>query len=119
MSDGTFSVGVENQLDLTRQLMFLTGLSFNSRSSIKAQDYNSSSKEITDYPSNRNNAVNIQGALQYSVNAENLISLSVARKTRFATTKDRYSYRLGTAILIRISLPSMLLTMIYPTKESS
>lgn len=98
MSDGTFSVGVENQLDLTRQLMFLTGLSFNSRSSIKAQDYNSSSKEITDYPSNQNNAVNIQGALQYSVNTENLISLSVARKTRFATTKDRYSYRLGTAV---------------------
>lgn len=98
MSDNTYTVGLENELKLPHNLTLLTGLSFNNRTSIKAQDYNSTTKQITDYPSNDNNAFNIQGGLEYRPDDNNLLSFSVARKTRFATTKDRYSYRLGTAI---------------------
>jgi iron complex outermembrane receptor protein len=36
--------------------------------------------------------------LQYDFDKDNALSFSVARKTRFATIKDRYSYRFGTAI---------------------
>ncbi len=36
--------------------------------------------------------------MEYSIDAVSTLQFSVARKTRFATTKDRYSYRLGTAI---------------------
>lgn len=98
ISDQTFTAGVENQLKLTDALTLLTGFSYNNRASIKAQDYNSTTKKISDFPSADNNAFNVQGGLDYRLHAQNDLSLSVARKTRFATTKDRYSYRLGTAI---------------------
>lgn len=98
MSDRTFTAGFENEFHITPSLTLLTGFSFNNRASIKAQNYNSTTKEITDYASNDNNAVNVQGGLVYKLNAVNTLNLSVARKTRFATTKDRYSYKFGTAI---------------------
>nr|WP_315824807.1 TonB-dependent receptor [Paraflavitalea speifideiaquila] len=98
MSDQTWTAGIENELKLTPRLLLLTGLSFNSRSSIKAQDYNATTKTISPYPANNNDAFNIQGGFEYRLDAGNTLNLAVARKTRFATTKDRYSYRLGTAI---------------------
>lgn len=98
MSDGTFTAGIENEFKLIPDLLLQTGFSYNNRSSIKAQNYNSTTKEITDYPSNSNNAFNVQGGLVYRLNALNTVNFSIARKTRFATVKDRYSYRMGTAI---------------------
>lgn len=98
MSDGTFTAGIENEFKLIPDLLLQTGFSYNNRSSIKAQNYNSTTKEITDYPSNRNDAFNVQGGLVYRLNAFNTLNFSIARKTRFATVKDRYSYRMGTAL---------------------
>ena len=98
MSDKTWTAGFENEFHIIPSLTLLTGFSYNNRASIKAQNYNSTTKVITDYPTNDNNAVNVQGGLVYKLDAQNALNLSVARKTRFATTKDRYSYRLGTAI---------------------
>lgn len=98
MSDGTFTVAAENQFNITSTLQLLTGVSYNHRNSITAQDYNSNTKTIGDYPSNSNDALNVQGGLVYKLASQQQLNFSVARKTRFATTKDRYSYRLGTAI---------------------
>lgn len=98
MSDNTYTAGLENELKLPHNLTLLTGVSFNRRASIKAQDYNSTTKQVSDFPTNDNNAFNIQGGLKYQPDDNNALTFSVARKTRFATTKDRYSYRLGTAV---------------------
>ncbi|MBL7696544.1 MAG: TonB-dependent receptor [Chitinophagaceae bacterium] len=98
MSDKTFTAGIENEFKLSPNVLLLTGIAFHNRSSGKAQDYNSNTKEVTNHASNGNSAYNLQGGLEYRLNNVNLLNLSVARKTRFATTKDRYSYRLGTAI---------------------
>jgi iron complex outermembrane receptor protein len=98
MSDGTFTAGIENELKVTRALKLLTGFSFNNRASIEAQNYNSTTKTITDFPQNNNSAWNLQGGLEYQLDKDNTLTFSVARKTRFATVKDRYSYSLGTAI---------------------
>ncbi|QNL49052.1 TonB-dependent receptor [Olivibacter sp. SDN3] len=98
MSDQTLTIGLENIFHMTSALQLLTGFSYNHRGSIEAQDYNSETNEITDFPANRNNAYNIQGGLVYQFNERHITNLSVARKTRFATTKDRYSFRMGTAI---------------------
>ncbi|WP_276481068.1 TonB-dependent receptor plug domain-containing protein [Paraflavitalea pollutisoli] len=98
MSDNTLTLGVENEFKITPQLLLLTGISYNNRNSLKAQDYNSTTKVVADYPSNNNDAVNIQGGLEYRLGSNNVLTASVARKTRFATTKDRYSYRMGAAI---------------------
>jgi len=98
MSDGTFTAGIENEYRLIPELLLLNGFSYNNRTSLDAQDYNSSTKQVSNFPSNSNKAFNVQGGLEYRPDAVNSIRFSVARKTRFATTKDRYSYRLGTAI---------------------
>lgn len=98
MSDKTFTAGIENELRVTSNLLLLTGFSYHNRTSITAQNYNSATKQVSDYPSNSNNAFNVQGGLEYRPDAVHSFNISVARKTRFATTKDRYSYRLGTAI---------------------
>src|SRR5579859_6880657 len=98
MSDGTTTVGVENELRLTRDLKLFTGFSFSNRTSIEAQNYNSKTGAISEFPHNNNNAWNLQGGLEYKAGANGIFSFSVARKTRFATIKDRYSYSLGTAI---------------------
>lgn len=98
ITDETFTAGVENNLQLLHQLLLRTGVSFNNRQSTKAQDYNSTTKTISNFPPSNNNAVNVQGALEYHLTPVNLFTFSVARKTRFATVKDRYSYRFGTAL---------------------
>ena len=98
MADQTLTAGLENTLNIGAGFTLLTGLSYNNRVSLKAQDYNSTTKQISRYASNSNGAWNVQGELQYKLDAANSLHLSAARKTRFATTKDRYSYRLGTAI---------------------
>lgn len=98
MSDRTFTAGAENALNLTHGLTLLTGFSYNNRTSIEAQEYVSATKQVRDLPSNNNNAFNIQGGLLYQLNENQSFNASIARKTRFATMKDRYSYRMGTAI---------------------
>lgn len=98
MADQTLTAGVENELKITRKLLLLTGFSYNYRESLQAMNYNSTTKAITDFDKNNNDAYNIQGGLVYHLNGFNAVNLSIARKTRFATVKDRYSYRLGTAI---------------------
>lgn len=98
MSDGTTTAAVENELHLTRDLKLLSGFSYANRTSIEAQNYNSNTNTVSDFPHNNNNAWDLQGALEYKTGADGALTFSVARKTRFATIKDRYSYSLGAGI---------------------
>lgn len=95
--DNTFSVGIENSYKFS-SFTLIPGFSYNNRSSIKAQDYNFQLQEVSDFSSNDNNAVNVQLGIFYDINADHSLNGSVSRKTRFATLKDRYSYRMGQAI---------------------
>ncbi len=97
-ADNTFSFGVEDIFSLGNQLKLIPGLSYNLRNSIQAEDYNSSSEVISMYPENKNSATNIQLAAFYQFTNHLDLSFTVAHKTRFATMKDRYSYKLGIAI---------------------
>jgi iron complex outermembrane receptor protein len=73
-------------------------MSYNLRKSLQAEDYNSTDSTISNYPKNKNDALNAQLATYYKIsNAVNL-SFNIAWKSRFATMKDRYSYRNGRAI---------------------
>jgi iron complex outermembrane receptor protein len=95
-ADNNFTIGAEDTYHITNALKFNAGLSFMNRRSTATQQY--INKVLTDLPANNNSAWNLQGLLQYDINANNAVSFSVARKTRFATIKDRYSFKLGTAI---------------------
>lgn len=96
--DYTASLGIEDSYNLTEKLSLLPGISLNLRHSMQAQNYNSTTKEITDLPENENYAFNAQLGAVYQLSAISRINVSVARKSRFATIKDRYSYRMGAAI---------------------
>lgn len=96
-TDNTLSIGLENSYKIA-SFTFVPGISYNARNSVKAQDYNATTQEVSDFASNDNNAFNAQLGVFYDIGVGHSLSASVARKTRFATLKDRYSYRMGQAI---------------------
>ena len=97
-ADNTFSLGIEDIYKAGSKLSFIPGMSYNLRKSLRAEDYNSTDSTISNYPKNQNDALNAQLATYYKIsNAVNL-SFNIAWKSRFATMKDRYSYRNGSAI---------------------
>ena len=96
--DQTLSVGVENVWALTNKLSLVPGVSYNSRQSLRAQNYEPATKTISSFPGNNSDALNAQVGLFYNPALQRQISFTIAKKTRFATVKDRYSYRMGAAI---------------------
>ena len=97
-SDNTVSVGIEDTWRIVPAVALVPGISYNARISGKAQDYNATTQEITDFASNTNDAINAQIGVLWDINTSHMVQGTVARKTRFATIKDRYSYRMGAAI---------------------
>jgi len=95
-ADNNFTLGAEDTYHITQSLKVNGGLSYMKRQSTQAQQY--TNDVVTELPANDNDAWNVQGLIQYDLDSVNVLSFSVARKTRFATIKDRYSYRFGTAI---------------------
>jgi iron complex outermembrane receptor protein len=99
IEDNTISIGIEDIYKITEKFIIVPGVSYNVRKNIQAQDYNSSTKVISDYPrAGTSDALNGQLGLFYYVKKKHKIGASASQKTRFATTKDRYSYKMGTAI---------------------
>ncbi|WP_232074115.1 TonB-dependent receptor plug domain-containing protein [Spirosoma aureum] len=96
--DQTLSIGIEDVYRLTSRLSLVPGLSYNARKSLRAENYESTTKLITPFAGNNSTAFNAQAGLFFSPSTQRQVSFTVARKTRFATIKDRYSYRMGAAI---------------------
>ena len=97
-ADNTFSLGIENVYKPGSKLSFIPGMSYNLRKSLRAEDYNSTDTTISNYPKNQNDALNAQLATYYKISKDINLSFNIAYKSRFATMKDRYSYRMGTSI---------------------
>lgn len=97
-SDNTYSVGLTDQHRFTEKWSAEAGISFNARESDGAEEYNSQTKAISQFPANKNTAWNVQASLSYQLTQRQWLEASFGRMTRFATIKDRYSYRMGTAI---------------------
>ncbi len=97
--DNTILFGIEDVFKVSNKFTVIPGASYNIRKNIQAQDYNSTTKVISDYPSaDASDAYNLQIGFFYQLNEANKLGATVSQKTRFATIKDRYSYRMGTAI---------------------
>jgi iron complex outermembrane recepter protein len=97
-ADNTWSVSLENTYKPGAKLSFIPGISYNYRQSLRAENYNSKDTTISDFPSNGNGAINAQLSSAYAVSNKLSLILNISEKTRFATMKDRYSYKLGTAL---------------------
>ncbi|HEU0125975.1 MAG TPA: TonB-dependent receptor, partial [Flavobacterium sp.] len=97
--DNTILFGIEDVYKVSDQFTVIPGASYNIRKNIQAQDYNSTTKMVSDYPAaDASDAYNLQIGLFYQLNETQKLGATVSQKTRFATIKDRYSYRMGTAI---------------------
>lgn len=96
--DHTLSIGIESPYMVSKSLTVVPGISYNSRKSLEANDYNSDSDTFLHFPENTNDAINAQLGAFWNINPSHTLQGSLSRKTRFATIKDRYSFRLGSAI---------------------
>lgn len=93
--DKTQTFAIEDTHRFGERLTLATGISHETRATLQAQDYQSG--KLSDFPKEDNSATNGQAALLYKLGTAETLRFSVARKSRFATIKDRYSYRFGTA----------------------
>jgi len=95
-ADNNFYIGAEDTYHITSTLRVNAGISYNNRKNTQAQQLVSG--KAAELPTGSNSAWNAQGLVQFDLNKNDALSFSAAYKTRFATIKDRYSFKLGTAI---------------------
>jgi len=96
--DRTTSLTVEDSQAITSTLTAVVGVGRDNRRSIQAEDYNSTTKAVSDFPRIDDSATNGQVGAFWSLGDAGRLHATVARKSRFPTIKDRYSYRLGQAV---------------------
>lgn len=92
--DSVWSTGVEATTKTLGRWQLVGGIGYDWMSSDEAVDTNTGkSIESSDY-----NSFNPAATLFYNLDKENTLHISVARKSRFPTLKDRFSYKMGAAI---------------------
>ncbi len=96
MEDEVLSLGLEDNWSLSSDLTLLAGMGFDRQRGQRADDLQGG--VILPFTTATASAWNIQGGLTYVLTDVWSSHVSVSRRTRFPTMKDRYSYRLGTAI---------------------
>lgn len=92
--DRTYSLGIEDTHQFTERFSVTLGVSYDRRDVLEAVDTNTGAGLGGDSFS----AFNPQLGLFYKLPERGTFHATVAQKSRFPTIKDRYSYRLGTAI---------------------
>jgi iron complex outermembrane receptor protein len=97
--DNTFSIAAENTWTASKHLSVIAGVREDFRSTIEAQDFTDKTKTATkSFDLEDNQATNAQLAVVGRVADHQTLTGYVARTTRFPTLKDRYSYKMGTAL---------------------
>lgn len=107
--DQTQSIALEDTLRLNDIFSVVGGVSYNYRKSLDAENFGTNAnspriKTLYDEPTGSDDAVNSQLGLFMNTGPlldtdhDGQVRLTVARKSRFATIKDRYSTRFGTVI---------------------
>ena len=94
--DQSFSVGVEDTVQLTERLSMVFGLSGDHIRTLNAEDFQRG--QVLPFPRDDLWAFNAQAGMFHAFTDSGKVHFTFARKTRLPTIKDRYSYRLGQAI---------------------
>lgn len=94
--DRTTSLGVEDTHHFNDQLKVVAGISYDARDTVQAQNFLAG--KLVDFQQGNTSAWNPQLGAFYKLTPNHELHATVSRKSRFPTMKDRYSYRLGTAI---------------------
>ena len=96
--DNIFSVGAEDTIDFTDRVYGIAGVSYDWLNTLEATDLNTSTLKLSSFPTANTSAWNPQGGLFYKMTDTGTLHSSIAKKSRLPSIKDKYSYRLGTAI---------------------
>ncbi|MBV5328112.1 MAG: TonB-dependent receptor, partial [Chlorobium sp.] len=94
--DQILSMGLEDTITFTDAIYAITGISYDTTKSLDAE--NLLSGKITDFPMGSTSGTNPQLGFFYQPSKDTTYHISAAQKTRLPSIKDRYSYKLGTAI---------------------
>jgi iron complex outermembrane receptor protein len=96
-ADEYYSYAIEDSYTPTDALRFVAGASYDQQKRLQAQDL--INNRIVPFPlGGTKDAYNIQGSAFYELIEDLTVHASLARKTRFPTIKDRYSYSFGSAL---------------------
>ncbi|EIZ77598.1 TonB-dependent receptor [Novosphingobium sp. Rr 2-17] len=97
----TYSVAAENRLVLSPSFTFIAGASYDWRDLERAEDYGTpasgGASRIFSYPLHNSSAINGQGQLVWSPDANTSVHASVSSRARFPTIFERFSTQFGTA----------------------
>lgn len=97
--DHTVSFGLEDIYNISDKWVIIPGIGYSTRDNKIAEQYNSADDLISEFPdAGISKAFDGQVGLFHYVKKGHKVGGTVSHKTRFATIKDRYSYRLGRAI---------------------
>jgi len=91
--DTTWSFGIEDTHEFTDKLSVVVGLSYDRHEVSEAVD--ALNEPLS---SDASDAFNPQFGVFYKLDGAQQLHATVARKSRFPTIKDRYSYRMGSAL---------------------
>ena len=94
--DNTLSIAAENTWTASRDVNVIVGVRQDFRKTIRAQDLQGTT--LSSFPLDDNSATNYQLAVVGHPGVNQELTAYVARTTRFPTLKDRYSYRMGSAL---------------------
>jgi iron complex outermembrane receptor protein len=96
--DRIISAGLEDTIDFTSTVYAIIGISYDRVKTLAAEDVDSAARTLKDFPMGDTDAVNPQAGLFYKLSDTDILHASVAKKARLPSIKDKFSYRLGTAL---------------------
>ena len=94
----TWSIALENTFHATKWLDIVGGVSKDHAKLEKAEDFNSTTKSIFEYPTGEGDAWNWQSAAIMRYSDDGKVYASVSDRSRFPTIFERFSTRFGTAV---------------------
>ncbi|MGD8777428.1 MAG: TonB-dependent receptor [Ignavibacteria bacterium] len=96
--DNNLMLAIEDVWNVAPKITLIGGAGYCARYGIKAEEYSSSDDLISEFDTPNDNAFNFQAGLYYRLKERHSVYATAARKSRFATMKDRYSYKMGKAL---------------------
>ncbi len=97
-SDLTGTTGFESGYRFSNKLKLIGSFAFAARKGLVADDYNSIDSTISPMSVSKSPGITAQIAGHFSPAEGHLIVIGAYKKDRFATMKERYSYRAGTGL---------------------
>jgi iron complex outermembrane recepter protein len=96
--DRQSSFGIQDTITVSSRIVATAGASIDHLNALEAQDLSADRTQVVPFPTDDRWAFNPVGSIAASIGPSGTAFVTAARKSRFPTIKDRYSYRAGRAL---------------------